>query len=126
MRLSGRPSSEIFRVPSPNLPSPSQPAFRAQESWPLTSVPADPPPNYEAQSASLRPPSSIHDRAANRSRTASLTEGYPSSYRASDTVSELSFDHRSRERSMRDSDEMSFVSALESDDAGERNLSRMV
>ena len=63
--VADRPSSvESSRPPSPTLPSPSQPMFRNQEAWPLTSVLPDPPAAYDphvtkprADSGTLRPDS---------------------------------------------------------------------
>ncbi|KAL9121345.1 MAG: hypothetical protein Q9187_002097 [Circinaria calcarea] len=126
--LSDRPSSETSRAPSPILPSPSIPTFHVRESWPLSSSKAlpDPPLAYNPHSSNLRPPSSTHSRVSSVSRSSSYagtgterdrgTPQNPFANRASDTVSELSFDQGSQGRRTRDLDELSFVSAVDSED----------
>ena len=85
--VADRPTSvESSRPPSPTLPSPSQPMFRNQEAWPLTSVLPDPPAAYDphvtkprADSGTLRPDSntlgveSIIHRPMSASRPSSST-----------------------------------------------------
>ena len=124
------PSNEVSRTPSPILPIPSLPISNHQESWPLRGALPDPPPAYDPQWSGLRPPSSVHSRISGRSQTDTLAESSaaqlevenPFSNRASDVVSELSFDQGSRGRRTRDLDELSLVSAMESDCSSERDL----
>lgn len=134
-----RPSSEILRVPSPTLPSPSLPAFRAQESWPLSEAPLPEPPsshasqNFITHNSSLRPPSSNYGVPSPQLRPppSPLTETnmsshdlrQPPSNRQSDAVSEMSFEQEpSRLRPGRDADTLSMVSALSPDDHSERHM----
>ncbi|MCJ1408365.1 hypothetical protein MMC19_002440 [Ptychographa xylographoides] len=127
-----RPDSEVQRAPSPTLPSPSMPVFRTQEAWPLTAPLPEPPPAYGshnpvmAHNPTLRPPSSNYGQPSSQARSPGFLEvnmsshdlGVPSRHRDSDAVSEMSFEQGSgRRRSRRDSDEVSFVSALSPNDA---------
>ena len=50
----------------------------------------------------------------------------PFTNRESDNVSELSFDHASRGRRTRDLDELSMVSAVESEDSEERDPRHLI
>ncbi|MCJ1249119.1 hypothetical protein MMC30_006342 [Trapelia coarctata] len=134
-----RPSSEILRVPSPTLPSPSLPVFRAQESWPLSEAPLpDPPSAHGSQTISnynttLRPPSSSYGAPSPQLRPppSPLSETdmsshdlrHPPSNRQSDAVSEMSFEQEPRGlRPGRDADTLSMVSALSPDDRSERHM----
>jgi len=134
-----RPSSEILRVPSPTLPSPSLPVFRAQESWPLSEAPLpDPPSAYGSQiisnhNTTLRPPSSSYGALSPQLRPppSPLSESnitshdlrHPPSNRQSDAVSEMSFEQEPRGlRPGRDADTLSMVSALSPDDRSERHM----
>lgn len=141
-----RPESEIQRVPSPTLPSPSLPVFRTQEAWPLTAplpdIP-DPRPVYGSPAASLnashnitlRAPTPNHGRSTPQEPAAPLTESNMTSHdlivpsrnnRESDVVSDMSFNQGTgRQRSERDADELSVVSAISPDDPSERHLHRM-
>lgn len=135
-----RPSSEILRVPSPTLPSPSLPVFRAQESWPLSEAPLPEPPSSHASSqdfithkTSLRPPSSNYGVPSpqlrpppsplSESNMSSQDLRHPPNNRQSDAVSEMSFDQEPRGlRPGRDVDTLSMVSALSPDDHSERHM----
>lgn len=139
-----RPSSEILRVPSPTLPSPSLPVFRAQESWPLSEAPLPEPPSSHASSqnfithnATLRPPSSNYGVPSPQPRPppSPLSESnmsshdlrHPPSNRQSDAVSEMSFDQGPRGlRPGRDADTLSMVSALSPDDHSERHMHQTI
>ncbi|MCJ1475441.1 hypothetical protein MMC13_004103 [Lambiella insularis] len=141
-----RPESEIQRVPSPTLPSPSLPVFRTQEAWPLTAPLPDipePPPSYGPPAAShnashsvtLRAPTPSYARAIPQEQSPPLTEANMNSHdlivpsrnnRESDVVSEMSFTQSTgRRRSERDADEVSIVSALSPDDPSERHMHRL-
>ena len=134
-----RPSSEILRVPSPTLPSPSLPIFRAQESWPLSEAPLPDPPssqgsrNISNYNTALRPPSSSYGTPSPQLRPppSPLSETnvpshdlrHPPGKRQSDTVSEMSFEQEPRGlRAGRDADTLSMVSALSPDDHSERHM----
>lgn len=136
-RHSGRPSSELERAPSPTLPSPSLPTFRAQEAWPLPATTASSG-IASLHPGNLRPPSSVYatsTRSPQRAvfgsgigeaRTTTPMDDPPIGFafssgrgdgagpRMSDAVSELSFS-TSAERG-RDIDEMSIVSAMGGED----------
>ena len=124
-----RPSIEVSRTPLPILPGPSLTTSNSHESWPLTGALPDPHLAYDRQTSSLRPPSSVHSKISGRSRADSSAESgvsplgveNPFLNRASDVVSELSFDQGSRGRRTRDLDELSLVSAMESDHSSERD-----
>ena len=129
-----RPSIEDSPRPPPVLPAPSLPTCHTQESWPLTGILPDPPPAYDRQASSLRPPSSVHSKVSGRSRADSSADSgvspldveNPFLNRTSDAVSELSFDHGSRSRRTRDLDELSLVSAMESDYSAERDSHHII
>ena len=145
--VADRPSSEILRVPSPTLPSPSMPVFRTQEAWPLTAPLPEPPSQYNTRdtalhmsppasaprphNTTLRPPSSNYGGLSPQPRSPNaLTQGNISTHdlglatrnRDSDAVSEMSFDpDADRRRPKRDTDALSFVSALLPEDQSERH-----
>ncbi|MCJ1352094.1 MAG: hypothetical protein MMC33_002078 [Icmadophila ericetorum] len=119
-----RPMSQSPRFPSFILPS-NSPA-RIQDSWPLTSaILPDPPPAYDPEPTTLRPPSLVHGRASTRTQSSDVG-GFAASNglrmpfnhsRASDAVSELSFERTSIAERPREADELSIVSALDEEDA---------
>lgn len=123
--MSDRPTGLSPRYPSFILPS-NTPPGRTTESWPLTSVLLpDPPPAYDPVPTSLRPPSSRHGRSSTRTQSSDVGDFAASNgvrmpfnqSRASDAVSELSFERTSLAERPREADELSVVSALDEEDA---------
>ena len=134
------PAVTVSRDPSPTLETRGRPNTHSFSQQPRDTLASDPPPPYVLRSDSLRPPS-MYGRIHTRSPSPTLSEanlsvhddatlrspfGSPFFDVESDALSDFSIERGFSLRRQRDTDEVSFVSALEPDEHVERDLHYVV
>lgn len=134
------PAVTVSRDPSPTPETRGRPNTQFFSPQPRDTLVSDPPPPYVLRSDSLRPPS-MYGRIHTRSPSPTLSEatlsvhddatlrspfGSPYLDVESDALSDFSIERGYSLRRQRDTDEVSFVSALEPDEHVERDLHYVV